>query len=103
MKDIIKALNKYIQTEYNVSGQFIDRISYRVDKSFGGIRHYTLELYYINEGKSTPITEETMAVKYTEDTKDKAEYEVKQKFTELLFDLVAHDEFRDLMYGRVNF
>ena len=63
MKDIIKALNNYIKTEFHVDGQFIDTQTYTVDKNFKGFRHYKVGLYYILRGKTIPIIEDNITVK----------------------------------------
>lgn len=102
MKDIIKALNKYIQTEYNVDGQFIERTTNRPDKSFKSIKHYLVELNYVINGKVIPIIQDTISKTCTEETKDKVELDVKQEFLVMIFDFVASNEFKDLMYGRVD-
>lgn len=100
MKDIIKALNNYIKTEFHVDGQFIDTQTYTVDKNFKGFRHYKVGLYYILRGKTIPIIEDNITVKYSEENKEQSEREFKMKFLEMIFDFVASDEFKIVMYER---
>lgn len=102
MKDIIKALNNYIKVEYSSEGNFIETQTYTVDRNFKTYRHYKVGLYYVLNGKTTAVIEDTITEKYTEETKELVEKSIKIKFTEMIFDFVASPEFKDLMYGRID-
>lgn len=102
MKDIIKALNKYIQTEYNVEGQFIERTTNRTDQKFKQVKHFLVELNYVINGKTITIIQDTISKTCTEETKERVEKEVKQEFLVMIFDFVASNEFKDLIYGRID-
>lgn len=99
MEDIVKALNNFIDINYSVEGKFMQTKSYTVDTKFGGYKHYTLCLYYVVGNKSVPIIEETVTVK-TLTEEDSNKY-LNIKFLEAVYDYVASDEFRELMYGKI--
>ena len=100
MKDLIKALNHYIKEEYSAEGQFVTAQTYTTDRNFKSFRHYKVSLYYVLGGKTIPIIEDSITEKYTEETKDLVEINVKIKFMEMVLDFVASEEFKELMYGR---
>lgn len=100
MEDIVKALNNFIDVNYSVEGRFMQMKSYTVDTKFKAYKHYKLCLYYVIGNKSVPIIEETITVKELTD-EDSTKY-LNIKFLEAVYDYVASDEFRDLMYGRIN-
>lgn len=100
MKDFVKALNNYIKNEYHTEGQFIDTQTFTVDKSFKSYRHYKVGLYYIYKGKTIPVIEDTITIKYSEETKEQIEREIKMKFLEMIIDFIASDEFKIVVYER---
>ena len=100
MEDIIKVLNKFIKDNYAITGKFIQHKRHVTNNNFKSFKTYTLCMYYMNNGKSYPIIEETLTVKETEDKS--AEKEINNKFLEAVFDYVVSDEFRDLVNGRIN-
>lgn len=100
MEDIVKALNNFVRNNYTIEGHFVGHQSYSVDKNFNAFRHYRLCLYYVNKGKSYPIIEEYTAVKEAEEAIIKKSINI--KFLEAVYDYVASDEFRDLLYGNIN-
>lgn len=100
MEEIIKVLNKFVKDNYAINGKFIQHKRHVTNSNFKSFRTYTLCMYYVNNGKSYPIIEETLTVKETEDKS--AEKEINNKFLEAVFDYVASDEFRDLVNGRIN-
>lgn len=100
MEDIVKALNNFIKNNYNMEGHFVGHQSYTVDKTFKSFRHYMLRLYYISKGKNYPIIEEDLTLKIEDDSLLKKSLNI--KFLEAIYDYVASDEFRDLVYGNIN-
>lgn len=102
MDNLIKALNHYVRMEYGADGIFIISQTHTIDRNFKSFRHYKLGLYYVIDGKNIPIIEDAITEKYTEENKDIIELDVKVKFMEMVLDFVASDEFKDLMYGRVD-
>ena len=98
MEDIVKALNNFVESNYNVKGRFLQSKSYVADKNFKSLKRYFLNLYYVVGKKSVPIIEEEVIVKEMTDKTDKY---LKIKFLEAIYDYVASDEFRDLMNGTI--
>lgn len=101
MEDIVKALNNFLDVNYSVDGRFIQTKSYVIDTKFKAYKHYKLCLYYVVGNKTIPIIEETVTVKELTD-EDSTRY-LNIKFLEAVYDYVASDEFRDLMYGKIVF
>ena len=99
MEDIVKALNNFVDVNYSVDGRFMQMKSYTVDTKFKAYKHYKLCLYYVVGDKSVPIIEETVTVK--ELTGEDTNRYLNIKFLEAVYDYVASDEFRDLMYGKI--
>lgn len=98
MEDEVKALNNYVKNIYGINGSFISHKSYSVDKKFGIFRHYKMCLYYVNNGKETPIIEEEMTVKADDTNLERA---LNIKFLEAIYDYVDSEEFKDLMDGNL--
>lgn len=98
MEDIVKALNNFIDVNYNIQGRFIHSKSYKVDPNFKTFKRYFLNLYYVVENKTIPIIEEEVIVK---ELSEKTERYLKIKFLEAVYDYVASDEFRDLINGNI--
>lgn len=99
MEDIVKALNNYVKHNYGVTGSFMSTKNFTVDKNFRAIKHYKMWLYYVNNGKSTPIIEEGMSVK---EGTEGLERLLNIKFLEAVYDYVASEEFKQLMDGTIN-
>lgn len=99
MEDIVKTLNTFVKSNYNIEGTFIGHKKYFVDKAFGIMRHYKLCLYYHNKGKDNIITEDSITIRADDTALEK---NVSMKFLEMVLDFVASDEFRDLMDGTTN-
>ena len=98
MEDIVKALNNFVESNYNVNGRFLQSKSYVTDKNFKSLKRYFLNLYYVVGKKSVPIIEEEVIVKELTDKTDKY---LRIKFLEAVYDYVASNEFRDLMNGTI--
>ena len=98
MEDIVKALNNFVEKNYNVEGRFLQSKSYVVDKNFKSYKHYYLNLYYVVGKKTVPIIEEEVIVK---EITEKTEKYLNIKFLEAIYDYVASDEFRDLVNGNI--
>ena len=98
MEDIVKALNNFVESNYNVKGRFLHSKSYVADKNFKSLKRYFLNLYYVVGKKSVPIIEEEVIVKELTDKTDKY---LRIKFLETVYDYVASNEFRDLMNGTI--
>lgn len=101
MEDIVKALNNFVDVNYGVEGRFIHSKSYTIDTKFKAYKHYKLMLYYVIDGNNIPIIEEDITVKETTG-EDNNSY-LRIKFLEAVYDYVASDEFRALMYGKIIF
>lgn len=99
MEDIVKALNNFVETNYGINGRFIQTKSYTTDTKFKSYKHYKLMLYYTIGGKTVPIIEEDVTVK--ELTGEDSQRYLNIKFLEAVYDYVASDEFKDLMYGNI--
>lgn len=100
MEDIVKALNNFVETNYGVKGRFLQMKSYTTDTKFKAYKHYKLMLFYSIKGKNIPIIEEEITVK--ELTGEDSNRYLNIKFLEAIYDYVASDEFKDLMYGNIN-
>ena len=98
MEDIVKALNNFVETNYNVKGRFLHNKSYVADKNFKSLKRYFLNLYYVVGKKTVPIIEEEIIVKELTDKTDKY---LRIKFLEAIYDYIASDEFKDLMNGTI--
>jgi predicted RNase H-related nuclease YkuK (DUF458 family) len=76
MKNVVKALNTYIQEEYNLLGRFIPFKKVEQDKNFKVFKHCIFDLYYVTDNTSIKVIHKDIMAKEDAFNKDAIELEL---------------------------